>query len=130
LLGAAPRSYQVTPDIPTGDERHNKRKSGHPADSLKESQLAAGPDLLLGIGHHQRTESQQQASKRKRVGLSADCCLAREAAFRIKSCCGQFAGSAEEALSAVAARLLGREREFGAASALSQGEFVPVARGR
>ena len=26
---------------PTGDERHNKRKSGHPADSLKESQLAA-----------------------------------------------------------------------------------------
>ena len=28
---------------PTGDERHNKRKSGPPADSLKESQLAARP---------------------------------------------------------------------------------------
>ena len=26
LLGALPRSYQVTPDIPTGDERHNKSK--------------------------------------------------------------------------------------------------------
>jgi hypothetical protein len=30
LLRARPRSFQVTPDIPTGDERHNKRKSGPP----------------------------------------------------------------------------------------------------
>jgi hypothetical protein len=29
LLWALPRSYQVTPDIPTGDERHNKTRSGH-----------------------------------------------------------------------------------------------------
>jgi len=41
LLGALPRSYQVTPDIPTGDERHSKRKSDRTVDSLKESQLAA-----------------------------------------------------------------------------------------
>src|SRR4051812_39981786 len=42
LLEAVPRIYQVTPTSPTGDERQNKRKSGPaPADSLKESQLAA-----------------------------------------------------------------------------------------
>src|SRR3954462_5640000 len=42
LLGALPRSYQVTPKTPpTGDERHSKRWSGPTADSLKESQLAA-----------------------------------------------------------------------------------------
>ena len=29
MLRALPRSYQVTPNTPTGDERHNKRKSGH-----------------------------------------------------------------------------------------------------
>jgi hypothetical protein len=29
LLGALPRSYQVTPEFPTGDERHSKRRSGH-----------------------------------------------------------------------------------------------------
>jgi hypothetical protein len=48
----------------TGDERHNKRKSGPQADSLKESQLAAGRDLLFGIGRRRRPRSQQQASKR------------------------------------------------------------------
>src|SRR5215207_9621219 len=43
LLGAVPRSYQVTPKASsTGDERHSERQSGPAADSLKESQLAAG----------------------------------------------------------------------------------------
>src|SRR5215207_7776519 len=47
---------------PTGDERQNTRKSGpSPADSLKESQLAAGRDLLHGVGRHRRTASKQQA---------------------------------------------------------------------
>src|SRR4051795_9375554 len=30
---------------PTGDERHSERQSGHPADSVKASQLAAGRSL-------------------------------------------------------------------------------------
>src|SRR5215213_2076057 len=61
LFGCTPRRTS-----PTGDERHNKRKSG-PArvDSVKESQLAAGRDLLLSVGRHRQGESQQQASKRK-----------------------------------------------------------------
>jgi hypothetical protein len=41
-----------------------KRKSGHSADSLEASQLAAGRDLLLSVGRHRRAESEQQASKR------------------------------------------------------------------
>src|SRR3954454_4171466 len=44
LLRALPRSYQVTPDIPgpaTSDT--TKGSQATPADSLKESQLAAGP---------------------------------------------------------------------------------------
>jgi hypothetical protein len=49
---------------PTGDERHNKRKSDPRVDSLKESQLAAGRDLLLSVGRRQHPESQRQASKR------------------------------------------------------------------
>ena len=39
---------------PTGDERHNKRKSGQPADSLKESQLAAGRDHPPRVGRHRQ----------------------------------------------------------------------------
>ena len=48
LLGALPRSYQVTPDIPDR-RRATQQKEVRPdrADSLKESQLAAGRDLLL-----------------------------------------------------------------------------------
>jgi len=47
---------------PTGDERHNKRKSDRTSvDSLKESQLAADRDLLHRVGHHRRARSQQQA---------------------------------------------------------------------
>ena len=43
LLGALPRSYQVTPRASsTGDERHSERQSGPTADSVKASQLAAG----------------------------------------------------------------------------------------
>ena len=55
LLGALPRSYQVTPDIPDR-RRATQQKEVRPArvDSLKESQLAAGRDLLLGVGHHRR----------------------------------------------------------------------------
>ena len=55
---------------PTGDERHNKRKSGPTrADSLKESQLAAGRDHLHGVGRHRQPESKQQASKRERLAV-------------------------------------------------------------
>src|SRR5215217_6998813 len=39
----------------------------HPADSLKESQLAAGRDFLLGLGRHRPPESKQQASRRQRA---------------------------------------------------------------
>ena len=59
LLGALPRSYQVTPDIP--DRRRatqQKEVRPSPADSLKESQLAAGRDHLLSVGRHRRPESQ------------------------------------------------------------------------
>jgi len=45
LLRALPRSYQVTPDIP-GPATSDTAKGGQThngADSLKESQLAAGP---------------------------------------------------------------------------------------
>src|SRR4051812_39698053 len=50
---------------PTGDERHNKRKSGHPGRQPQRVSSPPGRDLLLGIGHHRRRESQQQASKEK-----------------------------------------------------------------
>ena len=49
----------------TGDERQNKRKSDPRVDSLNESQLAAGQDLLLSVGRRRRPESEQQASMRK-----------------------------------------------------------------
>jgi hypothetical protein len=40
--------------------------------------------------------------------LDSECCNAREAALRFKSCCGRFAGRrVKEVLSAVAERLLG-----------------------
>src|SRR3954452_19867780 len=66
LLEALPRikSRQTSP---TGDERQNKWKSGPcPADSLNESQLAAGRDLLCGAGRHRHLKSKQQASLRQR----------------------------------------------------------------
>ena len=37
---------------PTGDERHSERQSGHTADSVKASQLAAGREPPLEAGHH------------------------------------------------------------------------------
>ena len=66
LLGAGPRSFQVTPDIPDR-RRATQQKEVRPdrADSLKESQLAAGRDHPQRVGHHRRPESQQQASKRR-----------------------------------------------------------------
>lgn len=63
----------------TGDERHSKRRSDRfAADSLKESQLAAGPDHLLRVGHRRqeriRTASLKAASfspcRRKSHGRS------------------------------------------------------------
>jgi hypothetical protein len=72
LLRALPRSFQVTPDIPAGDERDNKIKSDRaPVDSLKESQLAAGRDHLLRVGRHRRAQSEQQASLRTSYGSVA-----------------------------------------------------------
>src|SRR3954449_6182777 len=69
LLEAVPRIYQVTPDIPDR-RRATKQKEVRPspADSLKESQLAA----RSGPSPRRRTtptaESKQQASKRHRHG--------------------------------------------------------------
>jgi hypothetical protein len=65
-LRALPRIYQVTPDIPDR-RRATKHKEVRlsPADSLKESQLAAGRDHLLHVRRHRQAQSEQQASKRK-----------------------------------------------------------------
>src|SRR5215212_1120425 len=58
---ASIKSRQTSPSA-TSDT--TERKSGpSPADSLKVSQLAAGRDLLHGVGRRRRTESKQQASK-------------------------------------------------------------------
>jgi hypothetical protein len=51
---------------PTGDERHNKSKSGPTGRQPQREQLAAGRDLLLGVGRHRPPESKQQASVRQR----------------------------------------------------------------
>src|SRR5918995_6967026 len=74
---------------PIGDERQNKRKSGpDPADSLKVSQLAAGRDLLHGVGRHRRATSKQQASKRhSRLDRCGD--------YRRRAC-GSSAGLCQE----------------------------------
>ena len=67
LLEAVPRIYQVTPDIP--DRRRatqHKQVRPSPADSPKESQLAAGRDHHLHVGRHRRPQSKQQASLRQR----------------------------------------------------------------
>jgi hypothetical protein len=57
--------YQVTPDI--RDRRRATQQTQvtpNPADSLKDSQLAAGRDLPRGVGRHRQGESKQQAPKR------------------------------------------------------------------
>src|SRR5215213_7683732 len=69
LLEAVPRIYQVTPDIP--DRRRatqqDESQTADLADSLKESQLAAGREPPFSVGRHRHRESQQQASKRQRL---------------------------------------------------------------
>src|SRR5215213_567906 len=64
LLEAVPRIYQVTPDIP--DRRRatqqDESQTADLADSLKESQLAAGREPPFSVGRHRHRESQQQAS--------------------------------------------------------------------
>ena len=60
---ALPRSYQVTPSHPgTGDERHCERKSGPPADSLKQ-RVSSPParDHPLTPDVADKAKSQQQA---------------------------------------------------------------------
>src|SRR3954453_24046956 len=47
---------------PTGDERHSESQSGQPADSVKASQLAAGP--TLSARPDATAASKQQARKR------------------------------------------------------------------
>jgi hypothetical protein len=73
LLGAMPRSYQVTPEHPRPATSDTAKGGQTPtADSLKESQLAAGRDLLLSVGRHRQAESKQQASKyASRVALAS-----------------------------------------------------------
>jgi hypothetical protein len=67
LLEAVPRIYQVTPDIP--DRRRATQQDGSQtadlADSLKESQLAAGREPPFSVGRHRHPRSKQQASKRQ-----------------------------------------------------------------
>jgi hypothetical protein len=70
--GHAPIKSRRTP--PTGDERHNTSKSSPPADSLKESQLAGGRELLLGVGRHRppiQTASLKAAARRDRRDMTA-----------------------------------------------------------
>jgi hypothetical protein len=43
-VGALPSSYQVTPDVLDGNERHHQRKSTPPGDQTRESQLEAVKD--------------------------------------------------------------------------------------
>ena len=63
LARALPRSYQVTTGHPHATS--DTRKSGAPADSLNESQLAARSGQsrghLHGIGHHRQAESKHRA---------------------------------------------------------------------
>ena len=53
---------------PTGDERHNKRKSD-PTGSTASKRVSSPPgrDLLPGVGRHRGTGSKQQASMRQRA---------------------------------------------------------------
>jgi hypothetical protein len=67
LLEALPRIYQVTPDIPTGDERQNKRKSGHARPTAsKRVSSPPGRDHPHRVGRHRQGESKQQASMQQR----------------------------------------------------------------
>ena len=57
LLEATPRIYHVTPDIPDRRRATNTSRSGpSPADSLNESQLAAGRDHPFGVGRHRHPD--------------------------------------------------------------------------
>jgi hypothetical protein len=88
LLGAQPRSYQVTPNIQTGGERHNKAKPSPRADSMETSQPAAGPDPLRGAGRHQPHQESQQAWKAEAleildsVGFAQRYCALASETFR------------------------------------------------
>jgi hypothetical protein len=65
LLRARPRSFQVTPNIPTGDERHNKRKSGHRPTASK--RVSSPPvETISTASDITDTESKQQASMQQR----------------------------------------------------------------
>ena len=84
-LGRCHAPFKSRRTSPTGDERHNKRKSGPArADSLKESQLAAGRDHPQRVGRHRRAQSQQQASKEQRgdhwSGCSTRCPVSSDSA--------------------------------------------------
>jgi hypothetical protein len=52
---------------PATSDKTGRKSAPSPADSLKESQLAAGRDLLRGVGRHRRPESKQQATKQHRA---------------------------------------------------------------
>ena len=62
LEGAATLLSSHAEPSRTGDERHCERKSGPPADSLKQ-RVSSPParDHLLRVGHHRQPQSEQQA---------------------------------------------------------------------
>jgi hypothetical protein len=76
LLRALPRSYQVTPDIP-GPATSDTAKGGQTptgADSLKESQLAAGPETISTASDITDTadhNSKRDSSRRAPTALTA-----------------------------------------------------------
>ena len=74
---------------PTGDERHNTRKSGPPGPTAsKRVSSPPGRDHPHGVGHHRQPESKQQASKQRRSpGPSCRlrrCCFSSNASVPIR----------------------------------------------
>ena len=67
LLGALPRSYQVTPDIPDR-RRATQQKEVRPTGPTAAKRVSSPPgrDLLHRVGRHRHRPSQQQASKGQR----------------------------------------------------------------
>ena len=67
LLGAVPRSDQVTPDIPDRRRATQHRKSRPPGPTAsKRVSSPPGRDHHPHVGRHRQAESKQQASKQKR----------------------------------------------------------------
>jgi len=65
--GATHLSSHARHPRPATSDKTRAGQTADLADSLKESQLAAGRDHPQRVGHHRRPQSQQQASKQERT---------------------------------------------------------------